>query len=91
VLLWADAPDDEASNAATATGIAEMEKRTLERRGLIDEHDGDVIAHRIPKLARMTNEARFRFAVFEVALAFGADEDFEKLCVEAHDLSSCAM
>ena len=31
------------------------------------------------------------FAVFEVALAFGADEDFEKLCVEAHDLSSCAM
>src|SRR5215212_102142 len=65
-------------------------RRTLERRRLIDQHDRDVIAYRIPEGARVTNETRFSFTIFEIALAPGANEDLEKLCVNAHLRSSFA-
>jgi hypothetical protein len=57
---------------------------TLERRCLIDEHHGNVVADRIAELAGVAIERRLALAIFERALAARADEDFEKAWSEGH-------
>ena len=64
------------SDRGGATGIV---IGTLERRRLIDEHDRNVVAHRVAQPARVAHEARFRFAILELALALRADENCEQL------------
>jgi hypothetical protein len=56
-----------------------MATRSLEGRRLIDEHHGNVIAHRIAKPARVAKETRLLLTVFELAFALRADENAEQL------------
>ena len=48
-------------------------------RGLVNEHDRDIIAHGIRQVARMTDEALLGLAIFEYALAARTDEEIEQL------------
>jgi hypothetical protein len=49
--------------------------------GFVLEHDGDVVTDGVSQLAGLANQLLFRLAVFEIALANGADEDIKKPCV----------
>src|ERR1035437_699648 len=69
---------------STAATMTRWSVRTLERRCLIDEHHRNVVADRIPKLARLAIERRLAFAILERALAARADQDFEKSWCERH-------
>ena len=57
----------------------------LERCCLIDEHDGNVVAHGITQATRGTEERRFRCAIFQVTLALRADKDGEQLRGQGHE------
>src|SRR5215207_6169879 len=50
-----------------------------DRRGLVEQHDRDVVAHRIAQSTPMAHEGRLRLPVFEGALALRADEDGKQL------------
>src|ERR1035437_6411269 len=63
--------------------------RTLERRGLIDEHHRNVVADGIAKLAALAIERRLAFAIFERALAARTDEDFEESRCELGSTFTC--
>jgi hypothetical protein len=49
-------PDGCALAGRAANDASTAETLSLKRRGLIDEHHGDVIVHRITKAARVTHE-----------------------------------
>ena len=56
----------------------------LERRGLIDEHHGNVVAHGVAEFARVAVERGLLFAIHERTFAARADEDFEEAGCEGH-------
>src|SRR5689334_7047604 len=74
------------ANAAIAAIAATTTARTtwLERRRLIDEHDRDVVAHRVGEAACRAHERRFLLAVLERPLALRADQDRQQLWSETH-------
>jgi hypothetical protein len=63
---------------APAEAAVSAESARLERSRLIDEHDGDVIAHSVPQLALVADERLLCFEVFELTFAFRTDKYFEK-------------
>src|SRR5687767_7571348 len=73
-------PAPAASTAANTTA--------LERCRLIREHDGDVVAHRVSKAARVANERRLFGPILELALALGANENREQLRRKCHRAGS---
>jgi hypothetical protein len=56
-----------------------MAMESLERRGLIDEHHGYVVAHRITKPAGVAKQTLLLLPVFELSLALRTDENAEQL------------
>jgi hypothetical protein len=57
----------------------------LERRGLIDEHYGNVVTHGVAEFARVAVERGFLLAILEHAFAARANENFEEAGGECHD------
>src|SRR3954468_1312588 len=68
-----------AAGCARATATA-----TLERSRLIDQHDGDVVPHRVAQPTLVTDERLLRFTVLELALALGTNQNLEKPRRQAH-------
>src|SRR6267143_3577292 len=73
VVVWAPAPP--ATRLATAK---------LERSRLIDQHDGDIIAHGVAEPAFVADENLLRFTILELRLAFGTHEDLEQAFRQTH-------
>src|ERR1019366_9346147 len=69
---------------STAATMTRWIVRTLERRGLIDEHHRNVVADGISKLAALAIERRLAFAILEGASAARAHQHFEKSWGEGH-------
>src|SRR5437764_11506531 len=63
---------------AAPLAATSAETPTLVRSRLINQHNGDVVAHRVPQPALRTKQRLLRFAVFELAFALRADEDFKQ-------------
>src|SRR5438067_7748517 len=82
---------ERSASAAPWARVRSRIVRRSERRRLIEEHDGNVVPHRVAQLAPVAHEARLRLAVFELSLAFGADENGEQLRGERHDPDSLGM
>jgi hypothetical protein len=57
----------------------------IDRGGLVDQHDGDVVADLVPALEAGVVERLLRFEVQQRALVLRARQDFEELGVEGHD------
>src|SRR4051812_5494268 len=55
-----------------------------ERRGFVDQHDRDVVAHRIAQAVDGAHEGGLGLPVLELPLALGADEDRQELRRERH-------
>jgi hypothetical protein len=56
----------------------------LYRCCLVDQHDGDVIPDWVAEAIRVANQRGLLLAVFELALAFRADQDGEELWRQCH-------
>ena len=56
----------------------------VDRLGLVDQHDRDVVAHLVATLEAGVVERRFVFEVQERSLVLGAREDLQQLRVERH-------
>src|SRR5919206_325801 len=80
-------PATTAGNPVSSAGQAAASR--LQRRRLIDQHDRDVVAHRVADAARVTHERRLSRSIFQVALAPGAHEDCEELLRERHRDPPC--
>src|SRR5215510_3038578 len=59
--------------------------RRLQRRCLVDQHDGNPVTNGITQLAVMTQQGRLRFAILEVLLAFWTHQDREQLRRNGHE------
>src|SRR6267378_7483 len=57
---------------------------TLKRSCLIDQHNGDVVAHGVPEPALVTKKDLLGLPVFELGLALWTDEDFQETRRQAH-------
>src|SRR5262245_25755183 len=55
--------------------------------GLVDEHDGDVILDGVHQSAGVAHEAFGRRAVFQLTLAFRADQNLKQFRSETHETS----
>src|SRR3954452_1420372 len=58
--------------------------RVVDRLGLVDEHDRDVVADRVPALEARVVQRVLRLEVEERALVLRAREDLEQLNVQGH-------
>jgi hypothetical protein len=73
-------------NCAPAPPARRLATAKLERSRLIDQHDGNVVAHSVAEPARVADENLLRFTIFERRLALGTYEDFEQAFRQAHFL-----
>jgi hypothetical protein len=71
-------------DCALAPPARRLATAKLERSRLIDQHDGDIIAHGVAKPALVTNENLFRFTILELRLALGTHEDLEQTLRQTH-------
>jgi pantothenate kinase-related protein Tda10 len=62
-----------------AATLQKGERRRLQRRGLIRQHDGDLVANGIAQFADETIERFLPLPVFQIAFTAGAHQDGEKL------------
>src|SRR5688500_3917045 len=81
-------PDCATTGCGAAIATAAASAAILKRRRLINEHDGNVIADRVPEPARVADELCLRLAVLELTTALRADEDRQQLGRYAHRFSS---
>ncbi len=70
------------------TPVMDVTDAASEWRRLVDQHDRDVVAHRVAEAASGAHEYGFIRPIVEVALAFRADEYGEQLWVECHVVRS---
>ena len=55
-----------------------------ERCRLVDQHDRDVVAHRVPEATGLADQHRVGRMVVKLAIALRADEDREEFLSECH-------
>src|ERR1700685_4734958 len=58
--------------------------RSRDRLGFLDQHDWNVIAHRIHESARAADQAVLLLVEMQVALAFRARQDVEQFLTQRH-------
>src|SRR5271156_5389257 len=58
--------------------------RSRDRFGFLDQHDWNVIAHRILESARAAHQAVLLVIEMQIALAFRAREDVEQFLTQRH-------
>src|SRR5688500_5274340 len=68
----ASLPCPEAGAAASAS------ETRLERSSLIDQHNGNIVADRIAKLALLADQRLLRLSILQLALALRADENLQQ-------------
>jgi hypothetical protein len=62
---------------AAEEAAASDSSAVLKRSRLIDQHDGDIVAHGIAKPALVAKQRVLRLAVLELALALRTNQNFE--------------
>ena len=64
--------------------VSERMRDPTDVRCIVDQHDGNIIPHRVSQVAGVTDKRRVRGHVLERALALGADQNGEELRRERH-------
>jgi hypothetical protein len=84
-------PSDRPARAIETSIAAARWRNALERRCLIDQHDGNSVAHGIAQSADVAVESLREFAILQLSLAPWADEDGKQLRREAQVLESLML
>src|SRR5579859_6572549 len=69
---------------ASALALTRAESAKLKRSRLIYQHDRDIVTDGVPKTTFLAEELLLGFAILELTLALGTNQDFEQTRRQAH-------